>query len=132
MLCNECKPEHGQKIIAKTGKEGIKIHTLECKALKTISFEKLMEAHRSNEERTNYKIAIEIKIQNKYGNLLNIMTTFSELRIVILQIAIKNLGDGSSVIMLESEFNNPSRISFLLNSLKKYDDSVHIMKKKIS
>jgi (p)ppGpp synthase/HD superfamily hydrolase len=69
-----------------------------------------MEAHRADQEKTNYKIAIEIKIQNKYGNLLNIMTTFSELRIEILQISIKNNGDGTSIIMLESEFNNPSRI----------------------
>jgi len=136
-FCNECNPDHSKKIIAKTGKTGIKIHTLECKALKTISFDKLMEAHWRDQEnepkgKANYKIAIEIKIHNKYGNLLNIMTTFSELRIIILQISIKNNGDDTSIIMLESEFNNPSRISFLLNALKKYDDSVKIIKKKIS
>jgi len=96
-----------------------------------------MEAHWRDQEnepkgKANYKIAIEIKIHNKYGNLLNIMTTFSELRIIILQISIKNNGDDTSIIMLESEFNNPSRISFLLNALKKYDDSVKIIKKKIS
>gem|GEM_PF-178211 len=131
-LCNECKPDQQKKIIAKTGRDGVKIHTLECKSMKTISFDKLMEAHRANQEKTNYKIAIEIKIQNKYGNLLKVMTTFSELRIVILQISIKNNGDGSIIIMLESEFSNPSRIGFLLNSLKKYDTSVQIIKKKIS
>jgi len=131
-LCNECKPTSDKKIIAKTGKDGIKIHTLECKSLKTISFEKLMEAHRADQEKTNYKISIEIKILNKYGNLLKVMTTFSELRIVILQIFIKNIGDGTSIIMLESEFSNPSRIWFLLNSLKKYDTSVQVIKKKIS
>jgi hypothetical protein len=47
---------------------------------------------------------------NKYGNLLNIMTTFSELNIVILQISIKNNGDGTSTISLESEFSNPAKM----------------------
>lgn len=91
-----------------------------------------MEAHRMGQEKTNYKIAIDIKIQNKYNNLLTIMTTFSELHITILQISIKNNGDGTSLIMLESEFTNPSRIGFLLKSLKKSDDSIQLTRKKIS
>jgi len=131
-LCNECKPTSPQKIIGKTWRNGIKIHSLNCKSFKTITFDKLLEAHRTWEKTSNYKINIELKILNKYGNLLSIMTTFSELNIVILQISIKNNGDGTSTISLESEFNNPSKMGFLLNSLKKLDSSVNIIKKKIS
>jgi hypothetical protein len=50
---------------------------------------------------------------------------------VILQISIKNNGDGTSSIFLESEFKNPARIAFLVNSLKKYDDSIKINKEKV-
>ena len=132
ILCNECKPEAGQRIIAKTGKDGVKIHNLNCKSLKTISFDKLLEAHREWQEKTNYKVSMELRIYNKYWSILNIMTTFSELNIIILQISIKNNWDWSSTISLESEFSNPSKIAFLLNNLKKYDDSIHFIKKIIS
>jgi (p)ppGpp synthase/HD superfamily hydrolase len=91
-----------------------------------------LEAHRSWQEKNNYNIAIEIKIWNKYWNLLNIMTTCSELWIIILQVSIKNNWDWSSTITLESELNNPSKIAFMINSLKKNDDSIQIIKKKIS
>jgi len=48
-LCPECNPSPDDSIIAKSDTEGIKIHTLTCKALSTISFEKMLEAHRSNQ-----------------------------------------------------------------------------------
>ena len=130
-LCPECHPVPGQKIIGKAGREGIKVHTTDCKSLKTISFDKLLEAHREGEQINNYGVSIELVIFNKYSNLLDIMTIFSDLRLVILQISIKNNGDGTSSIFLESEFKNPARIAFLVNSLKKYDDSIKINKERV-
>lgn len=130
-LCPECHPVPGQKIIGKAGRDGVKVHTTDCKSLKTISFEKLLEAHREGEQINNYGVSIELVIFNKYSNLLDIMTIFSDLRLVILQISIKNNGDGTSSIFLESEFKNPARIAFLVNSLKKYDDSIKINKERV-
>ena len=130
-LCPECHPVPGQKIIGKAGREGIKVHTTDCKSLKTISFDKLLEAHREGEQINNYGVSIELVIFNKYSNLLDIMTIFSDLRLVILQISIKNNGDGTSSIFLESEFKNPALIAFLVNSLKKYDDSIKINKERV-
>lgn len=130
-LCPECHPVIGQKIIAKAWRDGIKVHTTECKSLKTISFDKLLEAHREGEDINNYMVSIELIIFNKYSNLLDIMTIFSDLRLVILQVSIKNNGDGTSSIFLESEFKNPARIAFLVNSLKKYDDSIKINKERV-
>jgi (p)ppGpp synthase/HD superfamily hydrolase len=130
-LCPECKARPGNKIIAKVGKEGIKIHTMDCKALKTVSFEKLLEAHWEGQEETNYNVSVELKIFNKYSNLLDVMTIFSDLHIVIIEASIKNNGDGTSSMYLDTEFKNPAKLSFLLNSLKKYDDSIKVFKKKI-
>jgi len=45
-FCHECKPKPGEKIIAKTGRDGIRIHAVDCRGMKTISFDKLLEAHR--------------------------------------------------------------------------------------
>lgn len=130
-LCPECSPVIWQKIIAKAGRDWIKVHTTACKSLKTISFDKLLEAHREGEITNNYIVSIELVIMNKYSNLLDIMTIFSDLRMVILQVSIKNNGDGTSSIFLESEFKNPARIAFLVKSLKKYDDSIKINKEKV-
>ncbi|AHB40908.1 hypothetical protein P148_SR1C00001G0093 [candidate division SR1 bacterium RAAC1_SR1_1] len=131
-LCKECNPSIHDKIIAKSGKDGIKVHKVECKSLKTISFEKLLEAHWEGQEINNYGVSVELKIFNKYSNLLEVMTILGDLHIVILQVSIKNNGDGTSSIFLESEFKNPARIAFLLNSLKKYDNSIKVNKRKIS
>lgn len=130
-FCPECKPQPWQRIIAKTWRDGIKIHALNCRAIKTISFEKFMEAHREWQEENLYQVAIEFKLATKYGNIMNIIKIFNELNVTVNQVSLKNFPDGNSVISLESESVNPSRISFLLNSLKKYDDSVHIVKKRI-
>lgn len=130
-FCPECKPQPWQRIIAKTWRDGIKIHALNCRAIKTISFEKFLEAHRDGQEDNLYQVAIEFKLATKYGNIMNIIKIFNELNVSVNQVSLKNFPDGNSVVSLESELVNPSRISFLLNSLKKYDDSVHIVKKRI-
>jgi hypothetical protein len=69
-LCKECNPTFHDKVIAKSGRDGIKVHKVECKSLKTISFEKLLEAHWEWQEINNYGVSIELKIFNKYSNLL--------------------------------------------------------------
>ncbi|MBP7841225.1 bifunctional (p)ppGpp synthetase/guanosine-3',5'-bis(diphosphate) 3'-pyrophosphohydrolase [Patescibacteria group bacterium] len=45
-LCPECKPTIEDKIIAKSGRHGIKIHAMRCKALKTVNYAHLLETHR--------------------------------------------------------------------------------------
>ncbi|MEI8091645.1 MAG: hypothetical protein WCG98_05470 [bacterium] len=62
---------------------------------------------------------------------MNIVQIFSDLNISVTQVSIKNLPDGNSVVTMESELANPAKITFLLNSLKKHDDSVQVLKKRI-
>jgi (p)ppGpp synthase/HD superfamily hydrolase len=130
-FCPECKPVYGDKIIAKTGRDGIKIHDVHCRSMKTVSLEKLLEAHRKGQEKNSYQVTLEFKILSEYANLLSLVNVFSELDISILNIALKNLMDGTSIVTLESLFSNPSKIIFLLNNLKKIDNSIQVVKKKI-
>lgn len=131
-FCNECKPKPWNKIIAKTWRDGIKIHAVDCKWTKTISFDKLLEAHRSGESENIYRISIELTASSKSGKLIGMMKIFSELHIPVLQVTMKNLPDNLSLIVFETEFSNPGKIAFLLNSLKKYDDSLKVVKKIIT
>jgi len=78
-----------------------------------------------------YQVSIELKLTTQYGNIMNIIKIFNELNVEVNQVSLKNLPDGVSVVSLESAFINPARIAFLLNSLKKYDDSVQVLKKRI-
>ncbi len=131
-FCHECKPKPGNKIIAKTGRDGIRIHEVGCRGIKTISFDKLLEAHRAWESENIYKIWIELKISNRQGNIIGMMKIFNDLHIPVLNVTMKNLQENMSLFAFETEFANPGKIAFLINSLKKYDDSLKVMKKKIS
>jgi len=131
-FCHECKPNSTMKIIAKTGRDGIRIHEVGCRGMKTIAFDKLLEAHRAGQEENIYKIRIELKISNKQGNIIGMMKIFNDLNIPVLNVTMKNLQENMSLFAFETEFTNPGKIAFLINSLKKHDDSLKVMKKKIS
>lgn len=131
-FCPECQPKPGEKIIAKTGKDGIKIHAVYCKGTKTISFDKLLEAHRLGESDNIYTIWLEFTMSSKPGKLMSMMKLFSELHIPVLQVTMKNLQENMSLVAFETEFSNPGKIAFLLNSLKRSDDSLKVVKKNIT
>lgn len=131
-FCHECKPKPGEKIIAKTWRDGIRIHAVDCRGIKTIAFDKLLEAHWLGEDDNIYKVWIELKVSNKQGNIIGMMKIFNELHIPVLQVSLKNLQENMCLFIFETEFSNPGKIAFLLNSLKKYDDSLKVVKKKIS
>jgi len=131
-FCHECKPKPGEKIIAKTGRDGIRIHTVGCRSINTISFDKLLEAHWVWESENTYTIWIELKALSRQGNIINMMRIFNDLNIPVLNVTMKNLHDDMSLFAFGTEFTNPGKMSFLLNSLKKHDDSLKLMKKKIS
>ncbi len=131
-FCHECKPQPGDKIFAKTGRDGIRIHAVGCRGIKTISFDKLLEAHRAGEQENIYKIQIELNVSSKQWNIIGMMKIFNDLNIQVLNVTMKNLMENMSLFAFETEFANPGKIAFLLNSLKKYDDSLKVMKKKIS
>jgi (p)ppGpp synthase/HD superfamily hydrolase len=75
---------------------------------------------------------IELKISNKQGNIIGMMNIFNDLHVPVLNVTMKNLQENMSVFAFETEFTNPGKIAFLLNSLKKHDNSLKILKKKIS
>lgn len=76
-LCSECKPVYPSKIIAKSGKDGILIHTMSCKALRTVSFSYLLEAHWKEENPTIYTGIFTCTIPNTQKDLLSIIGVFS-------------------------------------------------------
>gem|GEM_PF-3423766 len=73
---------------------------------------------------------VVLETDNHNNNIIKIMTLFSELNIKISQISIQSLPESVGVISLTISFINPTKIAFLLNNLKKYKDSIKVVKRK--
>lgn len=129
-ICPECKPGINDKIIAKSSKFWMKIHKMDCKAFRTISFDNLLEAHRDSQETNEYSFLLKIKMTNKYMWILDVMSIFSELNFPISELKTRNHED-NNILTIESIISNPAKIWFLLKDLKKYLGSIDIIKKSI-
>jgi hypothetical protein len=60
------------------------------------------------------------------------MNIFNDLHVPVINVTMKNLQENMSLFSFETEFANPNKIAFLLNSLKKHDSSLKVIKSKIS
>lgn len=78
-MCPECKPDTHNKIIARSGKDGIKIHCTYCVAIATVDPGKLLEAHRGGETIARYTFTLVLHCADKPGVLLDILHVFTSL-----------------------------------------------------
>ena len=130
-LCPECKPTYPQKVIAKTWRDGIKIHTLECRALKTISPNNLLEAHRNWESKNIYTIISTINIDEKL-DFMRILEVFTKLQIQVSSFTIKNDADNQiKIIKITRTVKNLWQIQMLREQLKKFWNMIKLTKKDI-
>ena len=90
IFCPECHPENGTKIIAKSTKDGIKIHTMDCKALKTVSFDSLLEAHWKDEPSNRYQFSLEVKFSPRELTIVDFLQIFSQFNVPLLEMSIKH------------------------------------------
>lgn len=131
-LCPLCKPTIKHKIIAKTGKQWIKIHSTDCRALKTVLFDRLLEAHWSGEAASIYAIKLTIAVHHSAGSLVSIMALFAELNINIENIVVEKHSEEVFYVIIQSSYNNPAKLWMIINDLKKHDSFITIVKKEIA
>lgn len=119
ILCPECKPTRTKQIIARSGKDGIKIHTLTCHALETIGVSKLLEAHRQGSQLSLYRYALILYMMDKPGMLLELLKIFEQLAINVISLKTGERGNKDQrEIFLTIEVSNPSKVAFVLSDLK--------------
>jgi (p)ppGpp synthase/HD superfamily hydrolase len=53
------------RIIARSGKDGIKIHRIDCIAITSVAPEKLLEAHWETQETTRYTCNLKLHCHDK-------------------------------------------------------------------
>lgn len=130
-LCPECAPQPPDKLIAKSDKHGIKVHTLWCSALQTINYSKLMEAHRWGEQPNTYKLKMALLAQDKPGVLLDILKIFDFFGINVSDIHSQHVQTGFASVWLELSFVHPAKMYYLLNDLKMRKDLLKVQSQQI-
>ncbi len=129
VFCPECNVKEWDKIIAKTTKEWIKIHRVWCVAMRSVNFEKLLEAHWEWRQKNLYVLILKCKV-NKNLSMSKLLWDIYKSGIDIKQLSFNN-ENSTTLLDIESEFIYPSKVQEVINILKKYKNSVTIIKRKI-
>ncbi len=132
-LCPECNPQHSEKIIAKVDRHGIKIHKTWCIAMQTIHFDKLLEAHWWNESENSYLLNISFQIDTNI-NIIEIFSIISGLNMEIETFKVEKKEREKTkfkIMHLTILATNPTKIQYMINSLKKFWNSVKVLSKKL-
>ena len=131
IFCPECNPSPWAKIIAKSGRDGIKIHTLKCKALKTLSYSSLLEAHwKESETSANYILNIQLKFSSKKLSIIDIIALFSSFSIPIFKFELWKV-DWKTIASIQWDISNPAKIWFLLADLRQNHPGIEIVSKEL-
>ena len=131
-FCPECSPKPNDKIIAKTWRDGIKIHTIWCKALKSIAAGNLLEAHWEWEEKNNYIIKSTILVKNEKFNIINLLEIFTRLSIEINNFSITDDETHTNkIINITWTISNPSQMWLIHEWAKNLWWNVKFIKREI-
>lgn len=130
IFCPECNPSFWDKIIAKSSREWLKIHSLKCKALKTLSYSSLLEAHWKDSESTMYILNMQLKFSQKKMTIIDVIAMFSTFSIPIFKFEIEQ-HEWYSIATVQWEISNPAKIWFLLADIRKSHSSVEVISKEL-
>lgn len=132
VLCGECDPHYPQRVVAKSSKEGLKIHSLTCKALHVLHYDKLVEAHWTGQERTDYLVELHILLHHQQSVLLEILQVFAPFRIDVENLEFHKHAGDDDLLKVRFHSSLPSKIHFVMKSLKNIHGFVRLVKKTIS
>ena len=132
VFCPECQPKKWDKIIAKSSKLWIKIHNMSCKALKTVSYESLLEAHWADDLSTEYRFDLKLKFHPHELTIVDFLQVFSQFNVPLIEMSIKHTDDWYVFVDFSLQIDNPAKIAFVLKDLKKFSVSLEILRKVIS
>lgn len=132
IFCPECNPNFWDKIIAKSSRDWIKIHSLSCKALRTLSYSSLLEAHRKENPVTNYTLHLQLKFSQKKMSIIDIIAMFSTFSIPIFKFELENVEWKMTVATIEWELSNPAKIWFLFADIRQNHPGLEVIHKELS
>jgi prephenate dehydratase len=90
-----------------------------------------LEAHRKDDQPNIYRMRVRLLTPDRPGVLLQILKIFDFLGINLADIHTEHSEPGSTYVLCDLEFENPSKIAYLLQDLKMRRDLLKIEEKKI-
>lgn len=134
ILCPDCKPTPSKKIIARSGKDGIKIHTLTCRGVASLAPEKLLEAHWDTQEMTSYNCYMRLLAYDQTpSTLLSIFDIYASLGFNLEKIEyVRDEDSEQQYVDIYSATSYPSKIAYLLQELKKHTKKAKVLKREIT
>jgi len=117
-LCPECKPQKWDKIIWKVSDDWVKIHKTSCKALKSVNFQKLIEAHWQGQENNEYDVLLRFDITWKENNIIAILNILQWLNLNIVSVNTTNKKEKIYLDVL-LKVKIPTRIYIVRQKLKR-------------
>jgi hypothetical protein len=106
---------------------------MHCKALKTISYSALLEAHRKSEQISNtYTLHTQLQFSKDKVTIVDIILLFSTFSVPISKFELEKITENRMVAFIEGEVSNPARLSFLFADLSKNHSSLEIISKSIT
>jgi len=117
-----------------------------CKALSTISYDRLIKAYRSSitsDEKKKKKIdalgqnpmyllTLSLRIHADSKNLISLLTVFQELNVHMDSTTIDKRDDDTYAITIQSPYENPSKIAYILRYLDKNYPHILSLRKSLS
>lgn len=123
IFCPECKPKPPVRVIARSWKDGIKIHTMDCTALHTVDPAKLIEAHRYDQTPTIYQAKLTVTMKDAPGVLLELLKVLEYLNINLSLLSTSHIAVwGRKEVYVTLDLPNPSKITFILKELLSQKD----------
>lgn len=118
VLCPECTPSPWNRVIARSWKDGIKIHTVKCNSLDTINTKKLLEAHWKWEKARPYTVSFQVTTDKKPWVLLQLLRIVERFGLSIWSLqSTENNKWTHSEISFEIVFTNPSTVWYFVERI---------------
>lgn len=131
-FCKECHPEFGEKIIAQSWKEELKIHTINCKTLRKIAYKSLLEAHRSDQKVNIYSLNITLAFNPQQMSILQLISLFSAASIPVIKLEVIEWSDVKKHVKIQWEVSSPSKLWYFFSSLTSQSSTIEIIEKALS
>lgn len=119
VLCPECINSTNPQIIAKSGRNGLKIHHIGCKALRTVSYEKLISAHYKDEDPSIYHFSLTLELNNEPGILHKILELLTNYNLNIKNISFLESTGDMTIGNITIDIGNPGKLNFVIKDLEK-------------
>jgi GTP diphosphokinase / guanosine-3',5'-bis(diphosphate) 3'-diphosphatase len=115
-----CTPIPGDEIVGYVSRgKGATIHRTNCKSLKQLEKERLIQAEWGElEENSNYQAEINLIVKNASGALAAITNKIAELKVNILAVSANQISGDRNLINLVVSINKTEQLQELMNKLK--------------